>query len=124
MKKRNFQLTLLISGLLLLTLLAACTSESEEYIQGYWYRGNAHFMDQWYFDAGAFQHKSEVFNGSPNITAGNYRVLEFTEDSLLLELYNLGQSFGEDNQQITIEIDFENDTIHLSRQTYSRILPY
>jgi hypothetical protein len=124
MKNRNFHLTFLFPGFLLLALLAACTSETEEYIQGYWYRGNAHFMDQWYFDAGTFQHKSEVFNGSPNITSGLYRVLEFTEDSLLLELYDMGQSFGDDTHQITIQIDFDTDTIHLSRQTYSRILPY
>ena len=124
MKKRNLHIKFLLLGLLLLTLLAACTSETEEYIQGYWYRGNVHFMDQWYFDAGTFEHKSEVFKGSPNITSGNYRVLEFTEDSLLLELYNLGQSFGDDTHQITVEIDYENDTIHVSRQTYSRILPY
>ena len=58
MKNRIFHLTFLFPGFLLLALLAACTSETEEYIQGYWYRGNAHFMDQWYFDAGTFQHKS------------------------------------------------------------------
>lgn len=108
---------------MLLSLLAGCISETEEYIQGYWYRGNAHFMDQWYFESGLFQHKSEVYHGDPIITAGRYRVLEFTDDSLVLELYDIELSFGDEIQQMNIKIDPESDTIRVRTQIFERSLP-
>lgn len=123
MKNHKFHLSILILGLLLTTLLAACTSETEEYVQGYWYRGNAHFMDQWYFDAGNFSHKSEVYHGDPNVTSGRYRVLEFADDRLVIELYDIDLSFGDETQQITIKIDTIADTIRISSQDYERTLP-
>jgi hypothetical protein len=123
MKNHKFHLSIIILGLLLTALLAACTSETEEYVQGYWYRGNAHFMDQWYFDAGNFSRKSEVFHGDPNITSGRYRVLEFADDRLVLELYDIDLSFGDETQQITIKIDTTADTIRISSQDYERTLP-
>jgi len=123
MKKYKFPLSILFSVLMLTALLAACTSETEEYVQGYWYRGNAHFMDEWYFDAGNFSHKSEVFHGDPNITSGRYRVLEFADDRLVIELYDIDLSFGDETQQITIKIDTAADTIRISGQDYERTLP-
>jgi hypothetical protein len=123
MKNKKISLSILILMSMMLTLLAGCISETEEYIQGYWYRGNAHFMDQWYFESGLFQHKSEVYHGDPVITAGRYRVLEFTDDRLVLELYDIELSFGDEIQQMTIKIDPELDTIQVRTQIFERSLP-
>jgi len=123
MNNFKYRISLLILGILMVTLLAGCMSETEEYVQGYWYRGNAHFMDQWFFDRGLFNHKSEVFHGDPDVTSGRYRVLEFDEDSLLLELYDIDLSFGDDTHQINVKIDLETDTVRISSQDYERTLP-
>ncbi len=123
MKNKKISLSILILMSMLLILLAGCISETEEYIQGYWYRGNAHFMDQWYFESGLFQHKSEVYHGDPIITAGRYRVLEFTDDRLVLELYDIELSFGDEIQQVNIKIDPESDTIRVRTQIFERSLP-
>jgi hypothetical protein len=123
MNKLRTHFPILILGFLLIILFSGCISETEEYIQGYWYRGNAHFMDQWYFESGLFQHKSEVYHGDPVITAGRYRVLEFTDDSLVLELYDIELSFGDEIQQINVKIDSDLDTIRIRSQDYERSLP-
>jgi len=123
MNNQKFHRSIFIMSLLLVVLLAACTSETEDFIQGYWYRGNAHFMDQWYFEQGIFKHKMEVYYGSPIVTSGRYRVLEFSEDSLILELYDIDLSFGDEIQQVTIKIDLESDTIRTRSQIYERTLP-
>ena len=123
MHRFNYRIALIIIGVLLAASLAACISEQEEYIQGYWYRGNAHFMDQWYFEGGLFNHLQEVFHGDPNITSGRYRVLEYTDDSLVLELYDIQLSFGDESQQMTIKIDPAADTIQVRNQIYERYLP-
>ncbi|HUV28203.1 MAG TPA: hypothetical protein VMW34_12640 [Anaerolineales bacterium] len=80
-------------------------------------------MDQWYFEQGIFKHKMEVYYGSPIVTSGRYRVLEFSEDSLVLELYDIDLSFGDEIQQVTIKIDLESDTIRTRSQIYERTLP-
>lgn len=119
----NFPRSLLLLSLLLLIFMVACTSENEDFIQGYWYRGNAHFMDEWVFDRGRFSHKSEVFHGSPEITAGRYQVIDNQEDSVTLELFDIQLSFGDERQQIVIKLDWESDTIRIRAQTFERILP-
>ena len=80
-------------------------------------------MDQWYFEQGIFKHKTEVYHGSPIVTSGRYRVLEFSEDSLVLELYDIDLSFGDEIQQETIKIDLESDTVRVRSQIYERTLP-
>ena len=123
MNKLRTRFPILILGFLLMILFSGCISETEEYIQGYWYRGNAHFMDQCYFVSGLFQHNSEVYHGDPVITAGRYRVLEFTDKSLVLELYDIELSFGDEIQQINVKIDNDLDTIRIRSQEYERSLP-
>ena len=80
-------------------------------------------MDQWYFEAGIFNHKMEVYHGSPVITSGHYRVLENTEDSLVLELYDIDLSFGDEIQQVNVNLDWDSDTISIRSQVYQRSLP-
>ena len=50
-------------------------------------------------------------------------MLEFSEDSLVLELYDIDLSFGDEIQQVTIKIDLESDTIRTRSQIYERTLP-
>jgi hypothetical protein len=123
MNNIKYRISLTLLSILLVILLAGCMSETEEYVQGYWYRGNAHFMDQWFFDRGLFKHKSEVFHGDPDVTSGRYRVLEFTDNSLVLELYDIDQSFGDEIQQINVKVDIDSDIIRIRSQDYERTLP-
>jgi hypothetical protein len=123
MNNIKYRISLTLLSILLVILLAGCMSETEEYVQGYWYRGNAHFMDQWFFDRGLFNHKSEVFHGDPDVTSGRYRVLEFTDNSLVLELYDIDQSFGDEIQQINVKVDIDSDIIRIRSQDYERTLP-
>ncbi len=123
MNNIKYRISLTLLSILLVILLAGCMSETEEYVQGYWYRGNAHFMDQWYFDRGIFKHKQEVFHGDPDVTSGRYRVLEFTDNSLVLELYDIDQSFGDEIQQINVKVDIDSDIIRIRSQDYERTLP-
>jgi hypothetical protein len=80
-------------------------------------------MDQWYFDRGIFKHKQEVFHGDPDVTSGRYRVLEFTDNSLVLELFDIDQSFGDEIQQINVKVDIDSDIIRIRSQDYERTLP-
>lgn len=123
MNNLNLPRLLFILSVLLLIFMVACTSENEDFIQGYWYRGNVHFMDEWIFDRGRFSHKSEVFHGDPEITTGRYQVIDNQEDSVTLELFDIQLSFGDERQQIVIKPDWESDTINIRAQTFERVLP-
>ena len=114
---------LILLNLLLLIFLAGCISESEEFIQGYWYRGNVHFMDQWYFDRGFFRHETGIIIGHPDTDTGRYLVLEFSDDSLILELDNTNLSYGDERPQFVIKLDRESDTISIRSQIYERVIP-
>jgi hypothetical protein len=107
----------------MIIFLVGCISETEEFIQGYWYRGDVHFMDQWYFDRGKFSHETGVFTANQNITSGRYQVLDFQDDIVTLELYDLALSFGDERLQIVIKLDWQSGTIRIRSQTYERILP-
>jgi hypothetical protein len=115
--------TFVLIALLLIIFLAGCMSETEQYIQGYWYRGNAHFMDQWQFDRGSFSHISEVVQGDPNTTSGHYQVVDLQDDRLTLELYDLDLTFGDERQQIVITLHPDSDTVQIRSQIFDRILP-
>ena len=59
-------------------------------------------MDQWFFDQGRFSHKTEVYHGDPNISTGRYHVIDYQENRLTLELFDIELSFGDERQQIVI----------------------
>jgi hypothetical protein len=123
MIKMHKRKTFVLIALLLIIFLAGCMSETEQYIQGYWYRGNAHFMDQWQFDRGSFSHISEVVQGDPNTTSGHYQVVDLQDDRLTLELYDLDLTFGDERQQIVITLHPDSDTVQIRSQIFDRILP-
>jgi hypothetical protein len=117
------RIALVLLSVLLLIFLAGCMSETETFIQGYWYRGNVHFMDQWYFDRGFFSHETGIFIGHPDTYTGRYQVLEYTDDSLIIELDNTNLSYGDGRPQFVVKIDKESDTISIRSQIYERIIP-
>jgi hypothetical protein len=119
----KFRSYLIILNLFLLIFLAGCVSETETFIQGYWYRGDVHFMDQWVFDRGNFNHIAGVFDGNEIRSSGLYHVLDFQDDSITLELDDKSLSFNDERPQIVIKLDRESDTIRIRSETYERILP-
>ena len=123
MIRPNIRRFLLILGLLLIIFLTGCSNESEQFVQGYWYRGDVHFMDQWYFDRGTYDHQMGVFDGNTIRSRGRYNVLDFQEDSLILELDDEGLSFNDERPQIVIKLNWESDTIRIRGETFERILP-
>jgi hypothetical protein len=103
--------------------LVACSNQDEEYIQGRWQRGNVHFVDEWFFDRGAFSHQTAVANFSPEVQSGQYSLLESSEDGLTLELYDVDGAFTDERQEIRITIDRENGTLKIGREIYTRLAP-
>jgi hypothetical protein len=97
--------------------------DSERFIQGYWYRGNVHFMDQWYFDRGVFSHEAGDFDGNHRTYSGRYQLVEVNEDSVTLELDDTNLSYGDERPLFVIKIDRESDTIRIRGENYERVLP-
>ena len=123
MVKMKFRSSLIILILLLTILLVGCMSEPETFIQGYWYRGDVHFMDQWYFDRGTFSLRAGVFDGNTRVSTGSYQVLDVQDDRLMLELDDESISFFDERPQIVIKLDRESDTVRIRSKIYERILP-
>jgi hypothetical protein len=119
----RYKRSLSLLSLLLFLFLVACTSENEDFIQGYWYRGNVHFMDQWLFDQGRFSHEFGATLGGFNNITGRYQVIDVQDDSVTLELFDMPLSFGDERTQIGIKLDWESDTIRIRSQTFDRIIP-
>jgi hypothetical protein len=97
--------------------------DSERFIQGYWYRGNVHFMDQWYFDRGVFSHEAGDFDGNHRTYSGRYQLVEVTQDSVTLYLDDPDLSYGDERPIFVIKIDWESDTIRIRGENYERALP-
>jgi hypothetical protein len=117
------RIALVLLSVLLLIFLAGCMSETETFIQGYWYRGNVHFMDQWFFDRGNFNHIGGVIGDNEINSAGLYHILDLQDDRITLELDDKSLSFNDERTQIVIKLDRESDTISIRSQIYERILP-
>ena len=59
-----------------------------------------------------------VFDGNTIRSTGRYNVLDFQEDSLILELEDEGLSFNDERLQIVIKLNWESDTIQIRGETY------
>jgi hypothetical protein len=126
---------LLLSLVLVLTSLTACTFDSnEEFLQGRWIFANeygddrsgpAHVVNEWVFQGGTFFTQFAV--AVPMTLYGNYRVLESGENFLRLEIYNLNgtQAYAYTDQkgQIDIKLDPENDQIRIQGTLFYRDSP-
>lgn len=120
MHPKNYRLwlTLLLSAF----LLAGCMSPAEEFIQGGWrfesdhlapIVAEQHLIIVWYFDSGTFSYDACCFNTDEHIT-GRYRVLEQTEDTLMIEFFNSQGSNRKMQGQYLLTIDREADTLSIS----------
>jgi hypothetical protein len=94
---------------------------AEEFIQGIWYYDEEHLYRYiaesrlevfWTFDGGQFAYDVCCMNIDEHIT-GQYRVLEETEDSITIQIFNVKGSGARYNGTYKIAIDRENDTISI-----------
>lgn len=107
---------------LAITLTGCSKTPAEEFIQGKWARGNAHFWNEWNFDNGTYWY--EYDDTHTNIyERGEYVVLESGEDFIYLELINRqgGIPSIEDKVELRITLDLENDTIHLRQNDFTYV---
>ena len=119
-------LTLTLRRLALICILSislsACTNEAEEYIQGKWGIGNAHYWSEWYFDEGFYWYEI-ADTPDPLFERGRYSVVESGDDYILLQLYDQegGIPTIEDKVQIRIEINREDESLHIRRGDFYRV---
>lgn len=118
---RNPRWCPILLGLVLLIFLLGCSTETEDFIQGKWYRGDLHFADEWYFDRGRFEHVFSLTASNPVLQNGRYQVLEVRDDGLIIELFDVSASFGDERRDIKVTIDWENDSIRIMGRDYYRI---
>jgi len=131
----------IIVGIVLLCLsatLVGCKKDPKvKFIQGVWYYLDAHLANipsenaqvtNWVFENGYFSMDSCCFV-EVNYS-GYYSVMDRTENSLTLELFNLqGQAgdtvlYRDDKLTAIIKIDTETDTIRINNDgPYTRISP-
>ncbi len=121
MTKENSHWLLLLISLVLIFSVYGCSNETEDFIQGHWFRGDLHFVDEWYFDRGRFEHVVSLTVRNPILQTGRFRVLEMQEDSLIIELFDMPLSFGDERRDMKISLDWENDSIRIMGQDYYRL---
>lgn len=132
MKRTGLKLTVL--GIVLAFVLAGCgPSEAERYIQGAWAFANEqgnprstelHVLNEWWFGGGRYFYQFEVAAGFPLISEGRYRILETEEDQIVLELYFVeGNAPLFENQQVTLKLEREIDSLRINRTLYFRAGP-
>jgi hypothetical protein len=124
-------LALALGGL----FVAGCElSPNEAYFQGYWSFANefdnpqateVHLLQQWWFGGGQFQYYREVWAGFPESVEGRYRILDETEDTITLELYDVhaARSALDDGSQLALVLERETDMLRINRTLYYRSGP-
>jgi hypothetical protein len=131
---RHFTLLILITWGVFVT---GCRADpNQEFIQGTWYNNDAHLAGiagetyletTWTFGGDEFKMVACCFNEEYGY--GNYRIVESSDTSLTLELYNVqGQVGGivlpkNSSMQVIITIDKEKDTIAFGHQVFTRYEP-
>lgn len=102
--------------------LTACTSEPEEYIQGKWGIGNAHYWSEWNFDESYYRFEYG-YTSDPLVECGRYSVVEYGDDFILLELFDQegGIPTIEEQVLLRIEINREEDLLHIRRGDFYRV---
>lgn len=126
--KRKFCLLTLIT----IFLLTGCMGPAEEFIQGGWRYDDKHLANivaeqhltiLWYFDNGTFLTTACCFNVDEEIR-GRYRVLEQTEDEILIELFNAEGVNRKIGGQYFIKIDRQAETLSImGTDPFYRISP-
>ena len=116
----------LFSAILILSMmLAGCSDENNQFIQGTWDRSDVHILDYWVFNGSTYLHKSGLHMNNPRVQSGSYYVAESEEGRLVIELIpeqnNLG--FSVEPYDLLITIDTETDTVRIMGKTYTRTIP-
>lgn len=131
---RTFSPLLLLTLILLPFLLTACKQDpNEEFIQGIWEfanesgderSGRVHLFYRWQFSAGTFYVEQEIVMSKPSVSEGRYRILDSSEDLIVLELFDVEGTFLQsDPYELRIEIDRENNTARFQNTLFNRIWP-
>ena len=123
MKSTCAQTWLLVTIICLLAVgLTACTSEAEEYIQGKWGIGNAHYWTEWYFDEGFYWYET-ADTQDPLFERGRYSVVESGDDYIVLQLFDQegGIPSIEDKVLLRIEFNRQEDSLHIRRGDFYRV---
>jgi hypothetical protein len=110
--------------LLATLVLAGCSDEMDQFIQGRWATGDVHTWTEWNFDRGTYTYYFDYDNNRSNaFETGRYSVIESGEDYLVLELFNQqgAEPSIEDRVELRIEINIEEDTISIRRRKLNRI---
>lgn len=101
--------------------LASCMSDNEKYIQGTWQYDDWHLAEVvsesdltiiWFFSAGTFTYQACCFNADIEF-GGRYRILESTEEGMVLELYNTYGTGTQMDGQVWINFDREAGTLEI-----------
>lgn len=99
--------------------LAGCMSQSEQFIQGKWANGNAHYWAEWNFNAGLYSYYFD--NGVTNIyETGRYSIVKSVEEYIDLELFNREGGIREMMEdRVEVRIAFKPDgTININGGAY------
>jgi hypothetical protein len=117
-KRLGAILTVLFAATL---LLAACTDENDQFLQGTWYYKDLHLNQVagetylevlWSFQNGTFEFFTCCFSGEIHQT-GRYRILDSQGDVITLELFNVNGTISRGNSEVRIVIDRDADTLEI-----------
>lgn len=116
---------LLVSILIISMILAGCSDENNQFIQGTWDRSDVHILDYWAFNGSTYLHKSGLHLNNPNVQSGSYYIAESEEGRLVIELIPEQSSLGfsVEPYDLLITIDEQTDTVRIMGKTYTRSLP-
>ena len=112
-------------------LLSGCSDANDQFIQGSWFYRDPHLKSvtgetyqevTWTFDRGTFEFYSCCFNAETHLT-GRYRIVDSSDDRLVLELFNLRGGAQTGRLEIGLKIDREQDTLTIQASgPYTRTL--
>ncbi|NUM48403.1 MAG: hypothetical protein HUU38_27155 [Anaerolineales bacterium] len=131
---RSLSPLLLFTLLLLPFLLTACKQDpNEEFLQGIWEfaneagderSGRVHLFYRWQFSDGTFYVEQEIVMSKPSVSEGRYRILESSDNLIVLELFAVEGTFiPSDPYELRIEINREDNTARFQRTLFNRVWP-
>jgi hypothetical protein len=121
-KLSNIPLLIIFAGLVF--VLTACSDPNDQFIQGKWADGNAHYWSEWNFESGTYSYEFDDTHASDyRFYIGEYIVLESGTDYIVLELINQQGGFTsiEDKDILRIDIDRDADKLKIRRTLFTRV---
>ena len=113
---------LILAGLVI--VLSACSDPNDQFIQGKWADGNAHYWSEWNFESGTYSYEfDDTHESDYRFFIGEYIIVESGDNFIILELIN--QKGGilsiEDKDILRIVIDREADELKIRRTVFTRV---